>query len=379
MRLNPRQKAVQAAALAHLEAGRALGARIDRDPDATREIASFALANDLNRLGLPADRGGAPADAPEAGLAHRGALYEALGFIDPNLAFGAPGPGMAGIVVANLGSRDQERAFFSRFEAGPAWSFFALTEPAYGSDAGSIGLAARPVAGGWRLSGEKYLVGHGVHADIGVVFARFDDGPLGIRPVLLDPAHAVGFSARRLAVAGCRAANVSHLMFADVFVPREAVLGEHLRPTERFRRGASATFDALRPCVALVALGLARGTLTRALDEGLLDAAHRDFVEGCRLAIAGLSNHCLDLCAAADAGRRLSRDAGLAKSLAYRTAANVIAGIVRRAPPGAALSAPWLAKASRDVGAFEYAEGVSAIHRLGAADAFLGGGHETRH
>lgn len=379
MRLTLPSDTVRDEVLDHLVAGRALGARIDRQPGEVRAIAGFPLAGALNRLGLPVAFGGAEQEAADAGLAHRCALYEALGFIDPNLAFGAPGPGMAGFVVAALGNESQTQAFFSRFAQGPAWSFFALTEPDHGSDAGAIRLAARPVAGGYRLTGEKYLVGHGVHADIGIVFARFDDGPLGVRPVLMAPADAPGFRAQRLPVHGCRGSNVSRLVLDDVFVPDDDVLGAHLRPTERFRRGASATFDALRPCIGALALGVARGALARAVEDGLLGESERGFRESAALTLDGLSRHCRELCAALDAGARPTREAGFAKALAYRAAAGIVREIVLRAPPGAAIEAAWLARARRDLGAFEYAEGVSTIHRLGAADLFRGGGDDTRH
>lgn len=363
----------RALVLAELAEARGLGAAIDRDPDQCVRFAELALGDALNTLGGPDDAG-------LRGLADRCALYEALGYADPNLAFAAPGPVMAGFVVDGLGDAAQKQRFHDHFAAGPAWSFFALTERHAGTDAGSIGLRATALpGGGFRLDGEKYLIGQGVNATIGVVFARLADGPLGIGAFLLEPRRLPGFSARRLPVIGCRGSNVSHLRFDAVEVAEDALLGRHLRPTERFGASASATFDALRPCVGAIALGTARGVLDRTCAEELLGRRDRAFVASARLTLDATLGRALDLCRAADAGRRQSREAGLVKAQAARLAQGVVDELAARCPAGAAADRSWLARAWRDVRAFEYAEGMSAHHMLNGADLFRRQGHARHH
>lgn len=361
--MRPELAIVRAELAPHVDAGRACGAAINRDPDAVRAIAGLGFADRLTMLGRP---GG-------AGLVERCALYEMLGYMDPNLAFGAPGPVMAGFVVDALGTSEQKTAFLARFDTGPAWAFFALTERQTGTDAAAITLSAEPIpGGGYRLNGEKYLIGQGVNGDVGVIFARTGPGPLGVVPFVIDPAEHSGFFAERLPVLGCRGTNLSRLVLHDVELPEEAALGTHLRPTERSRAAASATFDALRPCVGAVALGLARGVLDRAETADLVPS---HILRGPRLRLAALLERALDLCAAAEAGKRLSREAGLCKAEAAAATMDAIDTVIAAAPPGAPVAHPWLARAWRDARAFEYAEGVSALHRLNAADLI----RSTRH
>lgn len=349
---------------AHITAGRALTAGIDADRTCVDGLVDFPLAAELNQLGLPPR---ANENATQMSLLHRCEFYEGLGAIDPNLVFAAPGPGMAGMVVDALGSDAQKAQFFDRFHDQIGWSFFAMTEKDVGTDAGAISLSATKVAGGYRLNGEKYLVGQGWRAPIGVVFAKLSDGPLGGVIFLIEPAELDGFHATPLTMFGCRGANTSHMIFDDVFVPDAALLGGHLRPTERVRAAASATFDALRPCVGAVALGVARGVLDRAEAAGLCSPhqiAHH------RAELAALFAYACDLCAQSDAGARPSRAAGMSKVLSVKAATAAVDDVLTNVPAAALIHHSWLRKAWRDVRAFEYAEGVSALHRTQAANLF---------
>lgn len=348
----------------HTALGRELTAGIDSDRTTVSGLADFPLAAELNTLGVPPRKG----DSRERlSLVHRCDLYEALGAIDPNLIFAAPGPGMAGMIVAALGDADQQALFFDRFSAGITWSFFAMTERDVGTDAGAISLTARRVDGGYRLCGEKYLVGQGWRAPVGVVFAKEAEGPLGGACFLIEPAKLTGFSAKPLQVFGCRGANLSHMIFDDVFVADTALLGHHLRPTERMRNAASATFDALRPCVGVVALGVARGVLDRTRETGLVPAP---VLQHHYNTLAALLAYARALCAQSDADGRPTREAGLSKVLSVQAATRAVDDVIARVSTAALFQNDWLCKAWRDIRAFEYAEGVSALHRTHSADLF---------
>jgi len=74
--------------------------------------------------------------------------------------------------IGMLGSEEQKHKYLpslARFDAIGCW---ALTEPAFGSDASSLNTTATKVAGGWRLSGQKRWIGNATFADVAVVFAR---------------------------------------------------------------------------------------------------------------------------------------------------------------------------------------------------------------
>jgi alkylation response protein AidB-like acyl-CoA dehydrogenase len=363
--------------LSTLSKGRQIGQIIDAHPERFGLMSEYSLSAALNTLGCPAEMKSVPFTLPdgqsiaELSVVQRCLLYEILGYVDPNLIFAAPGPSMSAFVVNGIGSDAQKHWFFKRFAARLTWSFFALTEPQTGSDAGGILTTATTVDGGYRLNGQKYLIGNGAVATVGIVFARTSPGPLGIDAFLIVPGRVDGLRATRLPMTGCRGANLSHLVFNNVFLPREALLGAHLRPTQRLSSSAAVTFDALRPCVAAVAVGIARAVLDRAEAARILRrSADRTALAQARLDLDSLRQALHGICAAFDAGNRQSRSAGLLKSLATARAEAIVADVIARSEPGALAAQPWLARAWRDIKAFEYTEGTTHVHLLSGATLF---------
>jgi alkylation response protein AidB-like acyl-CoA dehydrogenase len=368
---------LEALVLSTISTGRQIGQIIDTHPDRFGLMSDYRLSAALNTLGCPAWTKPVPFTLrdgqalTELHVVQRCILYEMLGYVDPNLIFAAPGPSMAAFIINGIGNDAQKHWFFQRFAAGLTWSFFALTEPQTGSDAGRISTTATVVDGGYRLNGQKYLVGNGAVATVGVVFARTSPGPLGIDAFLIETGRVDGLSVGRLPMTGCRGANLSYLVFNNVFLPRDALLGVHLKPTERFSSSAAATFDALRPCVAAIAVGIARAVLDRAEAAGILRrSADRDALTQARLDLDSIRQALLGVCAAFDAGKRQSRSAGLLKSAATTHAEAIVADVITRSDPGAFAAHPWLARAWRDIKAFEYTEGTTHIHLLNAATLF---------
>ena len=368
---------LEALVLGTIAEGRRIGQTIDTHPERFGLVAEYRLSAALNTLGCPAWMRPVPFTLlngqviTRLGVAERCTLYEMLGYVDPNLLFAAPGPSMAAFVVNGIGNDAQKHWFFKRFAENLTWSFFGLTEPQTGSDAGGISTTATIVDGGYRLNGQKYLVGNGTVATVGVVFARTAPGPLGIDAFLIEPGKADGLSATRLPMTGCRGANLSHLVFKNVFLPQDALLGAHLKPTQRLSFSAAATFDALRPCVAAIAVGIARAVLDRAEAAGILRRpSDRDALAQARLELDAVRQALQGVCAAFDAGDRQSRRAGLLKSVATTRAEAIVADVIARSEPGAFAAHPWLARAWRDIKAFEYTEGTTHIHLLNAATLF---------
>jgi acyl-CoA dehydrogenase len=368
---------LEALVLGTTKGGRRIGQMIDTHPERFGLMAEYRLSAALNTLGCPGWTKPVPfrlldgQAIEQLGVAERCILYEMLGYVDPNLIFAAPGPSMAGFVVNGIGNDAQKQWFFKRFAAKLTWSFFALTEPQTGSDAGGTSTTATLVRGGYQLNGQKYLVGNGAIATVGVVFARTAPGPLGIDAFMIEPGKVDGLSTTRLPMTGCRGANLSHLVFKSVFLPKDALLGAHLKPTQRLSFSAAATFDALRPCVAAIAVGVARAVLDQAEAASILrHPVDRDRFAQARLDLDGLRQALQGVCAAFDAGDRQSQSAGLLKSIATTRAEAIIADVIARSEPSAFAAHPWLAKAWRDIKAFEYTEGTTHIHLLNAATLF---------
>ena len=81
-------------------------------------------------------------------------------------------------IIAERGSAEQRERFLPALMHGETLAFFGLTEPNVGSDASGVETRAErdPARGGWRLRGRKLYISNGVHADLGVVFARTGSG-----------------------------------------------------------------------------------------------------------------------------------------------------------------------------------------------------------
>ncbi|KAG5975245.1 hypothetical protein E4U55_007783 [Claviceps digitariae] len=112
--------------------------------------------------------------------------------------------------------------------AGRRVGALAMSEAGAGSDVVSMRTAARRVAGGFELTGEKMWITNGPDAHLVVVYAKTEParGAKGITAFLVDTSRAPGFRcARKLDKMGMRGSNTGELVFDAVFVPDDHVLG----------------------------------------------------------------------------------------------------------------------------------------------------------
>lgn len=357
--------------------GSALGMRLDQHGDSYRVTTDFSLAPQINRLGLAEEFNPSPLVLDTGDVLHeltieqRCVFYEALAYVDPNLIFACPTPGMAGFVLHEMGSDAQKERFFGHFRDRLSWSCYAMSEPNVGSDASNIETTATKVPGGYLINGEKYFIGNGAHADIGVVFARTNPSPIGVDVFLFEPNQLEGLQRTRLNTHGVPGSNIAHLKFNDVFIADDALLGAHLKPTQRFSGAAITTFDSLRPCVGGLALGTARALLEHADEQGAIDQAHnKAWRYQAQRELASAFNRLLDVARRFDEGQTVTKAVGLAKAKAVQTAESVCESLLHRLEPGALATTPLLAKLYRDIKSFEYTEGTRHIHFLNANTQF---------
>ena len=107
----------------------------------------------------------------------------------------------------------------------------ALTEEAHGSDLAATDVVAARDGEGWRLDGEKWLVGHGERASAVTVLARTErsGGPRGFTLFLVDRASIAPATYRPLAkirTSGVRGAEVSGVRFEGCRLRGDAVIGD---------------------------------------------------------------------------------------------------------------------------------------------------------
>ncbi|MEV5759941.1 acyl-CoA dehydrogenase family protein [Streptomyces tendae] len=190
--------------------------------DACRALEDFGLP----RYYVPAEHGGALDDF---GVVTR--LLRAVSRVDLTVAaahgktyLGAVATWIAGDPrrAARLGSRIREGAVVS----------CALTERHHGSDllAGEVTAEREDGDGGWRLTGEKWLINNITRADLVTVLARTspEGGPRGFSLFLVDKERLAPDALSplpKVPTYGIRGADISGLAFHDAMLPDDALIG----------------------------------------------------------------------------------------------------------------------------------------------------------
>ncbi|KAL7951953.1 acyl-CoA dehydrogenase NM domain-like protein [Trichoderma barbatum] len=126
------------------------------------------------------------------------------------------------------GSPEQKEKYLPGLIAGTSVGALAMSESGSGSDVVSMRTSAKAVDGGYVLNGTKMWITNGPDAHVIVVYAKTEPekGSKGITAFLVDT-KAEGFScARKLDKMGMRGSNTGELVFENVFVPTENILGK---------------------------------------------------------------------------------------------------------------------------------------------------------
>jgi len=133
--------------------------------------------------------------------------------------------------VLLYGTDEQKRRYLPRLATGELKAAFALSEPDAGSDAQSLKLTAvRREDGSYVLNGNKLWITNGGFADLVTVFARTtdhtrEDGRPSISCFLVE--RSMGFvSGPEEDKLGIRGSSTVPLIFEDVVVPAENLVGE---------------------------------------------------------------------------------------------------------------------------------------------------------
>lgn len=128
--------------------------------------------------------------------------------------------------IAAYGSDEQRRRYLPDLASGESVGCFGLTEPDSGSDPASMITRAKPVEGGYRLSGSKMWITNSPIADVFVVWAKLGEGNAAadIRGFILEKGWP-GLSAPKIeGKFSLRASITGEIVMDDVFVPEDNLL-----------------------------------------------------------------------------------------------------------------------------------------------------------
>ena len=194
-------------------------------------------------------------------LAHTVAVEEvARASASVSLSYGAHSNLCVNQIKLN-GTEEQKLKYLPRLCSGNDVGALAMSEPNAGSDVVSMKLSAEKRNGYYRLNGNKYWITNGPDADTLVVYAKTnpDKGSKGITAFIIEKSMA-GFSAsRHFEKLGMRGSNTAELIFEDVEVPFENILGEEGRGVQVLMSG----LDYER----VVLSGIGGGIMAACMDE----------------------------------------------------------------------------------------------------------------
>ena len=309
-------------------------------------------------------------------------LSEELAYWDRGVAVAFPGPGLGEPPLLAMGTPEQKERFLAPFRTPerPRWGSFAMTEPGAGSDVAGIRTSARRDGDVWILNGDKSFAANASRADWIVVWATVDPalGRAGHRAFVVErDTRGLGdFKIERKM--GLKAYESTSFSLRDCRVPAANLLGgEHHYAKQAGFKGAMQSFNATRPMIGAMAVGIGRA----ALDAALVFARERDRLGDARVR---------------DRLERMHRKLRAARLLCWRAAwladakrPNVLeASMAKAAAPAAALEAAVLAmevvgdvggrgdhlveKLFRDVKAMDIVEGTGQIQRVVMARQLVG-------
>jgi len=210
-------------------------ARKELSPGAAERDAAHAFPHDLWRkcgemglqgLPVPQEHGGAGLDSLSTAIA-----LEALGrgCEDGGLVFAICAHVLACVVpVWKHASPTQKQRYLPALCRGDLIAVNAMTEPESGSDAFNMKTRARPDGDGFVITGAKTFSSNGPVADLAVVYAQTDStkGFMGgVTAFLVETSTPGLIKGQQFSKMSLRTCPIGELVFDDVRVPKEAVLG----------------------------------------------------------------------------------------------------------------------------------------------------------
>ena len=159
------------------------------------------------------------------------------------------------------GTDEQRSKYLPKLISGEHVGALAMSEPSAGSDVVSMQLRAEKRNGYYVLNGNKYWITNGPDADTLVVYAKtdLDAGSKGITAFIVEKSMNGFSTSAHFDKLGMRGSNTAELIFENVEVPFENVLGEEGKGVRVLMSG----LDYER----VVLSGIGTGIMAACLDE----------------------------------------------------------------------------------------------------------------
>ncbi len=201
--------------------------------------------------------------------------FEEIYWGDAGIGLSLTGSCLAAVAVSSNGTPEQMGEWLPQMFGGPGdvkLGAFCSSEPDAGSDVGAIKTKAvyHEATDEWVLNGTKAWATNGGIADVHVVVASVDPalGSRGQASFIVPPGTKGLSQGQKFRKHGVRASHTAEVVLDDVRVPGRCLVGGKEKLDARLARladggaageqAAMKTFEASRPTVAAMAVGVAR-------------------------------------------------------------------------------------------------------------------------
>ncbi len=135
---------------------------------------------------------------------------------------------MASPHLLRAGTKEQRDRYLARVVSGDIITAIVITEPDAGSDVAALRTVAEKDGAGFRINGTKMFITNGVHGDLMIVAAKTDSdaGSSGISMFLVERGTEGFTVGRALKKHGWLSSDTAELVFDNVWVPEENLLGD---------------------------------------------------------------------------------------------------------------------------------------------------------
>ena len=209
--------------------------------------------------------------------------FEEIFWGDAGIGLALTGSCLAAVAVSGSGTPQQIGEWLPQMFGSPGdikLGAFCSSEPDAGSDVGAIRTRAvySEATDEWVLNGTKAWATNGGIADVHVVVASVDPalGSRGQASFIVPPGTQGLSQGQKFRKHGVRASHTAEVVLDEVRVPGHCLVGGKERLDARLARLASGqaggeqaamkTFEASRPTVAAMAVGVARAAFEYARD-----------------------------------------------------------------------------------------------------------------
>ncbi|BFH73096.1 acyl-CoA dehydrogenase family protein [Sulfurisphaera javensis] len=231
----------------------------EREKEVPKEILEKAKELGLYGITVPEEYGGQGGDMLMSALAQ-----EEISRVWPSFATRVSAGALFTTPILLFGSEYLKKKYVPSVAKGEKIAALANTEPVAGSDVAGIESTAKKANGKYILNGRKIFITNGGIADYYVVTARTSPPHpearwKGISMFVVEREWKGVKVVSRIDTLGLKASNTAELVFEDVEIPEENLIGEEGLGFKY----AMATFDRTRVGVAAQALGVAQAALEK--------------------------------------------------------------------------------------------------------------------